>query len=165
MGLIRKEVVTYFNSYRLIRNISWQYLCSLDYCKLLLIVKTYYHLLGDRSRGYTSKIGVIVLFDGELDIPIDYIVLSKYCHECTSWSARQNKGDISEDQYNIWLTEHSKKCSKNFSGMLKDERYNKPELTNKSFIKRLHNLKYISTVCFSILDYSISIINDKVISR
>ena len=72
--------------------------------------------LGDRSRGYTSKIAVIVLFDGELDIPLDYMVLSKFCHECTSWNARHQKGDVSDEQYETWRSGHAPKCSADFEG-------------------------------------------------
>ena len=89
---------------------------SSAFCSHKYIFVKFITIIGDRSRGYTSKIGVIIIFDGELDIPIDYIVISKFCHECVSWKSRHTKGDISNEEYDAWVSGHVPSCAKNFTG-------------------------------------------------
>ena len=75
-----------------------------------------YQKRGDRSRGNTSKLGIVVIFDGDLDIPLDYIVISKFCQECVSWNSRDGKGEITDSVLEAWKRNHQ--CSKTFEGMV-----------------------------------------------
>ena len=41
-----------------------------------------YEKRGDRTRGYTSNVGIILLCDANTDRFLDFVVLNKFCHRC-----------------------------------------------------------------------------------
>ena len=44
---------------------------------------------------------VTVLFDADINLPIDYEVVRKYCHKCT-----QRKATLSESGFQSWFADH-----------------------------------------------------------
>ena len=63
-----------------------------------------YQKRGDRSRGYTSKISVTVIFDADTDLPLDFEVESKFCHVCVQ-SKCSNDNEFVE-----WLYDNPHDC-------------------------------------------------------
>ena len=61
---------------------------------------------------YTSKFGVVVIFDCETKLPIDFEVESKYCHQCVQ-SKKKFKTDA---EFNEWKETHHQNCEHNFIG-------------------------------------------------
>ena len=68
-----------------------------------------YQKRGDTRRGYNSKVGIVLLCDGITNKFLDYVILNKYCHQCT-----QQKKVLSEERFEAWFTNHE--CSANFEG-------------------------------------------------
>ena len=60
---------------------------------------------GDRSRGYSSKIGVTIVFDAETNLVLDFEIESKFCHKC----AQAKPSDDNE-------VSHEGECQQNFEG-------------------------------------------------
>ena len=81
----------------------------------ILPVKTdgTYHKWEDMRRGYTSKVGIILLADAITDKYLDFIVLNKCYHQCT-----QMKAKLGEDDFLRWQEQHEQNgaCYSNFSG-------------------------------------------------
>ena len=69
-----------------------------------------YQKRGDRSRGYTSKLGITVIFDADTDLPLDYAIECKYCHTCTQERAKFTN----DDDYKKWSDANPHNCEKNF---------------------------------------------------
>ena len=68
-----------------------------------------YQRRGDRKRGYTSKIAVVILLDATTNRFLDLVILNKYCHTCT-----QQEKIMTEDDFEEWLQSHT--CDANFEG-------------------------------------------------
>jgi len=72
-----------------------------------------YQKRGDRSRGYTSKLGIILIFDADTKLVIYYHIKAKYCHRCTQMRPQFS----SDEEFAAWKEEnHYSDCSLNFSG-------------------------------------------------
>ena len=72
-----------------------------------------YQKRGDCRRGYTSKVGIILLCDSVTNKYIDYLIMNKYCHRCV-----QMKKQLPEEAFDAWQQQHDEKgeCSANFDG-------------------------------------------------
>ena len=67
-----------------------------------------------KTRGHDSDLGCGVVIDANTGFILDFQVFSKNCHTCSSYNARLRKGELEEDRYEEWLTEHKPHCHKNF---------------------------------------------------
>lgn len=103
----------------------------------ILPVKTdgTYQKRGDTRRGYTSKVGIVLLADAVTDKYLDFVVLNKFCHQCT-----QMKAKLSEDDFIKWQETHESDCSANFTGASSEmERHAVRSLFNSSIE---HQMRY-----------------------
>lgn len=64
-------------------------------------------------RGHTSKFGIGCVIDGTTGYVIDYEVMWKYCHPCTT--AREELGKDTPE-FNFWMEVHMNECNVNHSG-------------------------------------------------
>ena len=111
--------------------------------KAIIAVKTdgTYQKRGDCRRGYTSKIGVVLLTDAYTGKFLDFRVLTKYCHVCT-----QQQKWRSTDDFATWRENHiaAGECSNNFDGPSTEmERAAVKDMFEKSLV---HNLMYLYLV-------------------
>jgi hypothetical protein len=70
-----------------------------------------YQKRGDRSRGYSSKLGITIIFDADTGLPLDYHINSKFCHTCT----QKRKDFATEEELVAWAEQDSHECAKNFA--------------------------------------------------
>ena len=75
-----------------------------------------YQKRGDRSRGYTSKVGVVLITHAVTDRALDFEVLTKHCHTCNHYNSKLSKGMISKEEFDSWYAGHEEECNKNFEG-------------------------------------------------
>ena len=107
--------------------------------KAIVSVKTdgTYQKRGDCRRGYTSKIGVVLLTDAYSGKFLDFRVMTKFCHTCTQHSKR-----MSANEFSIWREKHvaEGKCSSSYEGPSTEmERVAVKEMFSKSLN---YNLMY-----------------------
>ena len=97
------------------RRESWELHPKDDDGIAMIAVKTdgTYQKRGDGRRGYSSKVGIILLCDALTNKYLDYVILNKFCHQCT-----QKKSQLKDDEFELWQHDHeaSGKCSANFEG-------------------------------------------------
>ena len=78
------------------------------------------------------------MFDGDTDLTIDFMVVSKYCHKCTNREARLKKALISPEDAEEEKQSHQ--CFSSFSGPSSEmERFAMKELFQRS---KEYNLVY-----------------------
>lgn len=67
------------------------------------------------TRGHSSNYGIGIVIDVLTGLVLDYIILSKFCTQCSQMEAKM-KGN--EQEFLIWQKKHrdAGKCEKNFSG-------------------------------------------------
>ncbi|CAF1158109.1 unnamed protein product [Rotaria sordida] len=93
-----------------------------------------------KTRGHTSKYGVVFIIDVQSGYCIDYEVLSLNCEVCNL-----KKTKLKKEAFNKWYKSHQKYCYKNYSGSSKSM---EKEGTIRLFQRSLTNgLRYKRMVC------------------
>ena len=66
------------------------------------------------GKGYTSKIGVIVVSDALSGKMLDYEVMTSFCHKCNQWRQKLKGGE----EFENWQRNHQElgQCKANFKG-------------------------------------------------
>ena len=88
-----------------------------------------------QKRGHSSHNGAAIVIEILTGLPVDYEVLSNFCHQCLKAPSRD---DV---MYGQWQAKHALKCSKNYEGSANSMEQECARLMWKRSVEK-HGLRY-----------------------